>query len=115
MFYTFRQNNSGGSWHTPAITVIVEANTAREANERAETAGVYFNGVMSGQDCECCGSRWWEQYDDENCTKTPTLWGEEINLNESYSSGPFGINWGQEAGIPNFLIVYKDGTQKFVK
>jgi hypothetical protein len=24
-------------------------------------AGIYFNGVEDGQDCECCGDRWYPQ------------------------------------------------------
>jgi len=31
-YYMFRQNNSGGSFRTPAINVIVEASSKDEAN-----------------------------------------------------------------------------------
>jgi hypothetical protein len=59
MFYTFFQNNSGGHFIGPH-TVIVEANDAAEANEIAEEkGGVYFDGVIRGMDCECCGDRWY--------------------------------------------------------
>lgn len=62
MFFDFRQNNSGGSFSYDdkagiAETVIIEANSAAEANEKAERIGLYFNGAG---DCECCGSRWYE-------------------------------------------------------
>ena len=57
-FFTFYQNNSGGVFDGPAHYVIVEASDAEEAATRAETVGVYFNGVEDGLDCECCGDRW---------------------------------------------------------
>lgn len=50
MFYEFRQNNSGGVFEIDesrgiSLHVIVEADTAEEANERAQRIGLYFNGV----------------------------------------------------------------------
>jgi hypothetical protein len=54
-FYTFHQNNSGGSFYGP-VYVIIEARNVEEANSLAESkANVYFD---SSQDCSCCGSRW---------------------------------------------------------
>lgn len=55
VFYVFSQNNSGGSFINPAIVVAVEAQSADEANRKAEKIGVYFD---SERDCPCCGSRW---------------------------------------------------------
>ena len=115
MFYTFRQNNSGGRWDEPAITVIVEADSAKEANDVAEANGVYFCGVDEGKDCDCCGDRWWPQTDEVDANPVPTLWGEPINLNEDYPGDKYGINWGKDYGLPNFLVVYKDGSRKIVK
>ena len=60
-FYHFRQNNSGGSFvfdKNLAIDVIIEAETADEANDLAEGLGIYFNGCEGGWDCRCCGDRW---------------------------------------------------------
>lgn len=48
MFYTYRQNNSGGSFKiTKKIKhfVIIEADSAKEANKKAEHIGIYFDGV----------------------------------------------------------------------
>lgn len=63
MFFTFNQNNSGGSFdfnEADGISeyVIVEAVSAEDANERAERIGLYFDGAG---DCSCCGNRWYEQ------------------------------------------------------
>lgn len=58
MFYTFEQNDAGGDFLGGYESVVIEADTAEEANERAERLGLYFNGVNKGIDCECCGDRW---------------------------------------------------------
>jgi hypothetical protein len=60
MFFPFYQNNSGGVFDKNLpINLIIEAEHADEANSRAESLGIYFDGVKTGRDCECCGSRWW--------------------------------------------------------
>ena len=46
-FYTFSQNNSGGSFVTDSIRgigeyVIIEALNSNDANDRAERIGLYF-------------------------------------------------------------------------
>ena len=38
--------------------VLIEADSSDEANVIAETKGIYFDGVNSGEDCPCCGDRW---------------------------------------------------------
>ena len=65
-FYVFDQNNSGGYWDKIlGYKVIIEAENPRQANKLAEVMGIYFNGVENGEDCECCGDRWYEvdEYD----------------------------------------------------
>jgi hypothetical protein len=67
-FYEFRQNNSGGSFAVDdnvAHSVYIEAEDADRANEIALEKGLYFNGVDTGQDCNCCGDRWYPTDDDE--------------------------------------------------
>jgi hypothetical protein len=62
-FWTFRQNNSGGRWTTGMpVNLIIEACDAGDADRRAQTLGVYFDGVEGGQDCHCCGDRWHRSY-----------------------------------------------------
>jgi hypothetical protein len=61
-FYEFTQNNTGGSFVTDfqvCHRLLIEANSAEEANIKAESMGVYFNGVDEGYDCPCCGDRWY--------------------------------------------------------
>jgi hypothetical protein len=78
MWFKFRQNNSGGHWDIDddkgiGPNVWIEAKNAKQANKLAESIGIYFNGVDSGIDCECCGDRWyevWESSEGENSVTT---------------------------------------------
>jgi hypothetical protein len=101
-FYTFNQNNSGGSFdHDPnagiGYCVCVEAANETDANQRAEQIGLYFNGCDSGMDCDCCGDRWYEQWREEG-DETPTLYGK-----------PLTGGWG----LPSY-IHYLDGRVEMV-
>jgi hypothetical protein len=58
--YEYSQNNSGGSFTVDdevTIRVYIEADSAGEANRKAEEFGIYFDGYG---DCPCCGNRWQE-------------------------------------------------------
>lgn len=103
-FYQFRQNNSGGSFSYPAINVIVEALDVNHANSIAENNGVYFNGCDSGQDCDCCGDRWYPQYNESNATNSPMVYDEDA---EDYHD-----EWAEENKVLSVLIIYLDGTRK---
>jgi hypothetical protein len=61
-FYMWRQNNTGGSFITDGDLsrfVVIEAKNYAKAEEKALNLGVYYNGVDSDRDCECCGDRWY--------------------------------------------------------
>lgn len=107
MFFTFSQNNSGGAFYEDHPTgvskiVIIEAESADEANKRAEDIGLYFYGCDDGRDCSCCGDRWYPTSDRDG-EKTPSIYGTpvsdmgtmpraEIGAYEGYlhpASGPF--------------------------
>ena len=79
-FYTYIQNNSGGCFSDPAHYVIVEAGSAAEADERAESVGVYFDGVAKDRDCDCCGDRWDRAYDGK---ERPEIYGKPPELHNS--------------------------------
>lgn len=110
MFYHYRQNNTGGSFdvddnvHT---NVIIEANSADEANDRAETIGIYFDGVTKGMDCDCCGSRWSSQYDDSDGTDTPTIYGESL---DEYQVDSYFVKDGVKA-----IVYYLDGRKEVAR
>jgi len=66
-WYCFRQNNTGGFFITDdkvCHKIYIEAESFKEAVEKAEELGCYWNGVSSGHDCPCCGDRWNKWNDD---------------------------------------------------
>ncbi len=104
-FFTFDQNNSGGSFvrndHVDAY-VIIEATDMDDANRRAESIGIYFNGVRDGYDCGCCGDRWSEQWNEKG-TPNPTVYGKDVSIYKPIT------NWGDA------IVHYTDGTKKIYK
>ncbi len=107
MFFTFDQNNSGGSFGGPATYVIIEANDADEANYLAERNGIYFDGCVNGQDCDCCGDRWSRQWREDGY-ETPQIYGTEVE--EYVGKDTYSLRKGLK--IPAAIVVYKDGTKK---
>lgn len=90
MFYSYNQNNSGGSFDKDENLdeyVIIEANSLNEANEKAESIGIYFDGVDKGYDCDCCGDRWYDPYEP---TEQPKVYGEVVS---TVTSGPVVIHY----------------------
>ncbi len=106
-FFTFIQNNSGGSFRSPATYVIIEAQNASEANSLAETVGVYFNGCRSGLDCDCCDDRWYSKYEEDKGDDLPAIYDkdarEEAIMGRKRSST-----------IKNILIRHYDGTEEYI-
>lgn len=95
MFYEYRQNNSGGGFnhHKGRIGryVIVEAHSAEEANRRAESIGIYFDGVYEGIDCDCCGDRWVPAYDGD---EVPSHYGKPIDVEKGFR---------YDFGLPSYI------------
>ena len=94
MFFTYRQNNSGGYWKGPARFVIIEACCAEQANSIAKDHGLYFDGYG---DCACCGNRWSRAYKDEG-TEKPLVYDSEP---EAFLRDPM-------YSCDSIMIVYKD-------
>lgn len=108
MFFTYRQNNSGGSWSfsKDKVTqyVIIEADTTREANILAKAVGIYFNGVEDYLDCDCCGDRWSKAWDDGD--KVPSIYGTPVEVWAS-TKERYHSNWMDEN--PDVYVHYLDG------
>ena len=97
-FYHYSQNNSGGFFLKEfAHHVIIEAGNADAANARAEEIGLYFGGVSSGIDCECCGDRW-SRASDRDGEPFPHVYGGKIE------------NGKTPQYVDNYEIRFLDGT-----
>lgn len=94
MFYTYRQNNSGGFFiidDEVNVYVIIEAASAAEADSIAQDKGIYFDGCESGMDCSCCGDRWIPATWEDDPTETPQIYG------------------GPPSDFRDYVIYYLDG------
>lgn len=103
MFFLYTQNNSGGSFSFKqdkiSHYVIIEADSAKEAEEKALALGIYFDGCSTGQDCECCGDRWYRVPDE---SETPMIYDEDVSEGISNDRAWMGNK-------PEGFIHYKNG------
>lgn len=88
-FYTFHQNNSGGHFvidKDKGLTevVIIEAHDYNHANSLAKDYGIYFDGVRKGYDCECCGDRWNDVWDEDDGYDFPSVYGKDCSEYDSF-------------------------------
>lgn len=104
-FYQWDQNNSGGSFDVNdklCHRVVIEADTYKEAEKKALDMGIYYNGVILGLDCGCCGDRWDSGY--------------EVNLTHGkFKTIEKKLQWqADEYGWtnPDIRLFYKDGSVK---
>lgn len=85
MFYLYRQNNTEGHYIENNIIgkcVIIEENDIEEANIKAVSIGIYFNGVCKGVDCSCCGDRWLSEPEEYNSIdEIKNIYCFEFNFN----------------------------------
>lgn len=112
MFFQYHQNNSGGSFivnDEVTYDVIIEAASAAEADSKAETIGIYFDGVDKSIDCDCCGDRWYSQHGwmgADRGDEVPSHYGTP--LEEALAEKPF-IDWASSEEY-NFYVYFADGT-----
>lgn len=105
MFYEFRQNNSGGRFTVDqergiSCGVVIEATDHIHANYLAGRLGIYFDGVDRGNDCSCCGDRWYEVSEDDGY-EIPMHYGTPLVDAETYSF--------LEEGTPTLYVHLLDG------
>lgn len=117
-FYNYRQNNSGGHFdysedHGIAVNVIVEATDADDANRRAETIGLYWDGCNDGRDCSCCGDRWHPAWRDESGTDVPKVYSRPVVEGMTYRELHGDSLWARWRLTPadraDVFIHYADG------
>ena len=111
MFYTYRQNNSYGVFDVDEHVkhyVIIEADSAKEADKKAKSVGIYFDGVEKDIDCPCCGDRWRkadDPYFGTDGTKEPEIYGQSVTdflKQEVRADG--SLPWNEEV-----IVYYKNG------
>lgn len=105
-FFEMTQNNSGGKFDVTEVlchTLIIEAESEKDALTKAEKFGVYFNGVKKGIDCPCCGERWIKEADEvENFT-----FNEEVFATiEEYCQA---LSDDDGCTVPDMRIFYANG------
>lgn len=105
-FWTFRQNNSGGSFDFDdergiSVNVIIEANSLDHAISRAKEIGLYFDGVEAGYDCECCGDRWYAPWDEEG-NAVPSIYNTDVSSGAYEVSDDWSIIWSSD-GIEGYI------------
>lgn len=111
-FYTFSQNNSGGSFEYDdfqGIThhVIIEADNDREAIIEAERIGLYFNGCNEGRDCPCCGDRWSDWLDSSDGKEVPEVYGAPVSEPLDY---PWNRGTDKYFKLGESVVHYKNGN-----
>jgi hypothetical protein len=119
VFFTYSQNNSGGSFiHDEdagiAHYVIIEAASVDKANEKALDIGLYFNGCQTGMDCPCCGDRWSTPWEDDG-DSFPSVYGRDATNPREYSDRFMGggiSRYGVQKGEPTTFVHYADGTKR---
>lgn len=105
MFYEFRQNNSGGSFDRNNLvdsSVIIEAESIEEAINISKDIGIYFDGVSKGVDCNCCGDRWHEPWEE---TEVPSHYGTELLMSN--------ISLVKRPNEHTVVIHYSDGRVRY--
>ena len=83
-FFSYRQNNSGGYFLYDdgiAVNVIIQAENHADADAKAKQIGLYFDGMASGNDCECCGNRW-NRADESDGHPFPHSYGSKIDVSD---------------------------------
>lgn len=114
-FYTYSQNNSGGSFVVTdnlANYVIIEAADPKEADYKLTRLGGYFDGCAKGNDCECCGDRWYPQdtpWSDNEGYSEPSYYG--MSLEEYSTKERKRIKWTN----PSIIIHYSDGRKESIE
>ncbi len=118
-WYEYRQNNSGGSFvknDKVTITVLIEEVDATKANYKAQDVGIYFDGVSDGQDCDCCGDRWYEA--DEPIKMVHYSWNgrdydkHEYETVEEYAEAKTKEEFWANKGEPAVILYYQNGNKK---
>lgn len=102
-YFHFSQNNPGGSFdinERVAHHVIIQARSPEEADRIAVNIGIYFDGCSTGQDCNCCGDRWYTAYGEGD--EAPLIYGDNPATHQDMFTKP---------GQPVCHVYHLDGSK----
>lgn len=111
-WYRYNQNNSGGTFDEDenlCQEIFIEAADAEEANAKAQTLGVYFDGCETERDCPCCGDRWYRAYAPETF---PLKWDNDTSFASIEEYADFltnGLAWRIQWTSVSVRLFYADG------
>lgn len=111
MFYTFRQNNSGGHFDYDARRgiaqyVIIEADNVDSALSDAGGIGLYFDGEG---DCPCCGDRWSDYVSESDADTEPSIYGTPVDDFVNGEQSRFSKMFLEKDDQFLAFVHYKDG------
>lgn len=119
-WYEYSQNNSGGSFQiddSVSVNVLIQATSAKEANNIAEDIGIYFDGISKGYDCSCCGDRWseaWGELEDFSVYSWKVKGDrrkEYDNVNDYAQALANEDTWAKK-GKPSVVVYFANGVKK---
>lgn len=120
VWFEYRQNNSGGSFQIDndvSIYVLIQAEDRVSANRKAEEVGIYFNGVSDGRDCDCCGDRWYEPWDEleDFSVYSWKVNGDRLkeydNVNDYAQALANEDTWAKK-GKPSVVVYFANGVKQ---
>jgi len=121
-WYEYRQNNSGGSFvenDSVAHYVLVQATSTADADNKAESVGIYFDGCHKGYDCTCCGDRWYSADRPLDKFRVYT-WGKgrydtDYDKVEDYAQALTDDDSFAKEGKSVVVVYFADGTKQVFK
>lgn len=118
LWFEYHQNNSGGSFHTDedvSIYVLIQAEGREDANRKAEEVGIYFDGVSNGLDCDCCGDRWCEPWDELEKFSVYSWSGDSPKTYDNVLDYAQALanedDWAKE-GKPSVIVYFANGAKQ---
>lgn len=110
MFYTYRQNNSGGYFiknEDVDVFVIVEGSGHEDIQRRANK--IFKN---HSEYCSCCGERWLTDISWDNLDSKPMIYGESVyRVKDNYYKGNKAIIY-YENGEKETVVIKEEEVKR---
>ena len=118
-WFEFEQNNSFGYFEVNdkvCSRLFIEAESFEKAKLKAEELGCYWDGVLKGIDCPCCGDRWSDYAWEVEIKKMRTKGYEVYVFDNIYSDAASEWNrkYGKHDIVETPVFIEKYGYRKYV-